>query len=298
VVSDHVVTVGLSVYDITAPDLLDLARAADEAGFDAIWLGEHLLLPVGYASEHPTSGSNSHEHIKGPIVSPDTELVDPLVALGAVAGATTRLRLATGIYILPLRHPIVTARAVATLQEASAGRFMLGIGAGWLEEEFTSLDVPFKERRTRLVESIEVMRAAWAGGPFEHHGTHFSMDRIQVSRRRVDVPLIMGGNTPKALRRAVELGDGWFSSGTPDFDDAVRLFNEIRGLRSEVGLDGEYRCYFRVASGDPALREQYGAEGIDDVVVWADQLWPAKGSVEEKREAFFAAAAELQLVDR
>ena len=290
--SDRTVTVGLSVYDIAAPDLLHLAGAADEAGFDALWLGEHLLLPVGYASEHPTSGAD-HEHITGPIVSPDTELVDPLVALGAVAGATTRIRLATGIYILPLRHPIVTARAVATLQEASGGRFLLGIGAGWLVEEFTSLGVPFDERRSRLVESIEVMRAAWAGGPFEHHGRHFSFDRIQVSRRPVDVPVIMGGNTPKALERAVRLGDGWFSSGTPLFEDAVRLRDQVMALHDEVGSGGEFRCWFRVTSGDPELLARYRAEGIDDVVVWADQLWPAEGSPAEKREAFAAAAADL-----
>jgi probable F420-dependent oxidoreductase len=295
-VSDQHVTVGLSVYDITAPDLVDLARAADEAGFDAIWLGEHLLLPVAYASEHPTTGAHSHQHIKGPIVSPDTELVDPLVALAAVAGATSRIRLATGIYILPLRHPIVTARAASTLQEVSRGRFLLGIGAGWLEEEFASLGVPFEERRSRLAESIDVMRAAWAGGPFEHRGHHFSLERIQVSRRPVEVPLIMGGNTPKALRRAAQLGDGWFSSGTPDLDDAVRLFNELHELRAGLGAEGEYRCYFRVASGDPSLLDRYRSEGIEDVVVWADQLWPAKGSVEEKREAFATAAADLGLL--
>ena len=296
--SDQTVTVGLSVYDITAPDLIDLGRVADDAGFDAIWLGEHLLLPVGYASEHPTSASNSHEHITGPIVSPDTELVDPLVALGAVAGATSRLRLATGIYILPLRHPIVTARAVTTLQEASGGRFMLGIGAGWLQEEFTSLDIPFTERRSRLSESVDVMRAAWAGGPFAHHGEHFSFEGIQVSRRPVDVPLIMGGNTPKALRRAVEAGDGWFSSGTPDFEDAVRLFNELQAIRSQLGREGPYRCYFRVASGDPSLLERYRAEGMDDVVVWSDQLWPAKGTAEGKREAFATAVDNLQLATK
>lgn len=289
------VTVGLSVYDIAAPDLLDLARAADEAGFDAIWLGEHLLLPVGYASEHPTSGAD-HEHITGPIVSPDTELVDPLVALAAVAGATSRLRLATGIYILPLRHPIVTARGVATLQEASGGRFLLGVGAGWLVEEFTSLGIPFEERRSRVTESVEVMRAAWQGGPFEHHGRHFSFDRIQVSRRPVDVPLVMGGNSPKALERAVRLGDGWFSSGTPLFEDAVRLRDEVRALHERVGSGGDYRCYFRVASGEPDLLDRYRAEGVEDVVVWADQLWPATGSAQEKREQFAATVAGLGLV--
>jgi probable F420-dependent oxidoreductase len=287
------VTLSLSVYDITAPDLLDLARAADDAGFDSLWLGEHLVLPVGYESEHPTQRASSHEHIKGPIISPDTELVDPMVALAAAAGATTRLRLATGIYILPLRHPLVTARAAATLQEASGGRFLLGVGAGWLEEEFTALGVPFEERRSRVNESIEVMRAAWAGGPFDHHGKHFPVERIQLSRRPVDVPLILGGNTTKSLRRAARLGDGWFSSGTPDLSDAVDYVEELRAARAELGDPSPFRCYVRVPAADPELFTRYRDAGIDDLVVWADQLWPASGTPEEKRQAFAAAASEI-----
>ena len=288
--------VGLSVYDIAAPDLLDLARAADEAGFHGLWLGEHLVLPVDYASEHPTThDDDAHQHITGPIISPETELVDPLVALAAVAGATTRIRLATGIYILPLRHPLVTARAAATLQEASGGRFMLGVGAGWLEEEFAALDVPFAERRQRVTETIDIMRAAWRGGPFEYHGERFAFGRIQLSRRPVDVPLIMGGNTPKSLDRAARLGDGWFSSGTPSFHDAVRLRNDLLDLRARHGLDAPFRCYFRVESADPALLDRYRAEGIEDVVVWADQLWPATGPFHAKRDALLAAADKLGL---
>ena len=107
------------------------------------------------------------------------------MALGAVAGATTRLRLATGIYILPLRHPLITARSAATLQNASGGRLLLGIGAGWLVEEFAALDVPFDERYGRLVETIEIIRAAWAGGPFDYHGKYFSFDPIQLTSRPV-----------------------------------------------------------------------------------------------------------------
>lgn len=283
--------VGLSVYDLAAPDLLDLARAADESGFDAIWLGEHVVLPVGYASEHPTHGIDDHEHIAGPIISPDTELVDPMVALAAVAGATTRIHLATGIYILPLRHPLVTARAAATLHEVSSGRFRLGVGAGWLEEEFADLDVPYEQRASRVAESIEVLRAAWRGGPFEHHGKHFSFGPVQSCRRPVDVPIVMGGNTPAALRRAATSGDGWFSSGTPDFEDAVELLATLRRLRSDLGRAEPFRCWFRVPGCDPELLARYAAAGIDDVVVWADQLWPTTGTPASKREAFLAAAA-------
>lgn len=290
--------VGLSVYDLSATDLLDLASAADAAGFDALWLGEHVVLPVGYASEHPTNGVDSHAHIAGPIVSPETELVDPMVALAAVAGATSHIRLATGIYILALRHPLVTARAAATLHEVSAGRFLLGVGAGWLEEEFAALDVPFEERGSRVKESIDILRAAWRGGPFEHHGTHFDFGPVQGSRRPADVPLILGGNTPVALRRAAAQGDGWFSSGTPDLDQAAELVATIRRLRAELGQSAPYRCYVRVPAAEPELLERYAAAGIDDVVVWADQLWPKKGTLASKCVAFAAAAVAIGVAPR
>jgi len=290
------VNVGLSVYDMPAPDLLELAVAADGAGFDALWLGEHVVLPVGYASEHPTHGADAHAHIAGPIVRPDTELVDPLVALAAAAGATRRIRLATGIYILPLRHPLVTARAAATLHEASGGRFVLGVGAGWLEEEFAALGIPFERRAERVRESVDVLRAAWRGGPFEHQGRDFSFGPVQVSRRPVGVPLVMGGNTPAALRRAAVLGDGWFSSGTPDFEHAVELVTAVRARRAELDLTAPYRCYVRVASSEPELLARYAAAGIDDVVVWADQLWPAIGTAASKRAALAEAAASIGLV--
>ena len=203
---------------------------------------------MGYASEHPTHDVDDHEHIAGLIVSSETELLDPMVALAAVAGATTYIRLATGVYILPLRHPLMTAQA--TLYEALLA---LGVGAGWLEEEFAALDVPFDGRASRVTESIDVL-AAWRGGPFEHHGTHFSFGPVQEGRRLVGVPIIMGGNTPAALRRAGALGDGWFSSGTLTIDVAVGLFAAIRRLRSDLGLAGApYRCYFRVPGHDPEL---------------------------------------------
>lgn len=289
------VSVGISVYDMTVPDLLEISVAADEAGFDAIWLGEHVVLPVGYSSEHPTTGTDAHHQISGPIVKTDTELLDPWVALAVVAAATTRLRLATGIYILPLRHPLITARSAHTMQEASGGRLMLGIGAGWLVEEFAALDVPYDERYGRLVETIEILRSAWASGPFDYHGKHFSFDPIQLTVRPVHVPLIMGGNTPRALRRAALMGDGWFSSGTPNFDDARRLRDTLFDLRAQHGLDGPYRCYFRIESADPALVERYRLEGIDDVVVWADQLWPAGGDLTSRRAELAQKAAALSL---
>ncbi len=288
-------TVSICAYDMAAPDLLDLAVAADELGFDSLWLGEHLVLPVGYETAHPTTGaSTDHHHHAGPIVSSDTELLDPWVELAAIAGATRRLRLATGIYILPLRHPLMTARAACTLQEVSGGRLVLGVGSGWLREEFEALGIPFADRGARFEESIELLRQAWSGGPFEHHGDYFQTGPIQVTPRPTHVPLILGGNTPRALRRAARVADGWFSSGTPTFDAARDLRDKIAALRADDCPQAPFRCYFRVGGCDPAVIERYRREGIDDVVIWADQLWP-DGTLEEKRTALAAAAEALSV---
>jgi probable F420-dependent oxidoreductase len=289
---------GISVYDMAAADVLELSTAADQAGFDAIWLGEHIVLPVGYATDHPTTRTDAHQHISGPIVKPDTELLDPWVALASVAASTSHLRLGTGIYLLPLRHPLVTARAACTLQALSQGRLLLGVGAGWLAEEFTALDVPFDERFGRLVESIEIVRAALAGGPFDFHGKYFSIDAVQLSTDPVDVPVVMGGNTPTALTRAARLGDGWFSSGTPTFDEACRLRDHVVRLRARSGLDAPFRCYVRIEKADPELVDRYSAAGIDDVVVWADQVWPAHGDLDSRRAALSSTARVLELEPR
>ena len=285
-------TVGISAYDISAHDLLDLAVAADDAGFDTLWLGEHVVLPLAYATEHPTAGAADAHHHAGPIVQAETELLDPWVALGAAAGATTRLRLATGMYILPLRHPLITARAACTLHDASRGRFVLGLGSGWLREEFEALDVPFDERSGRFREAVEILGRAWAGGPFDYHGSHFSFGQVQVVSDPAKVPLVFGGNGPLALRRAALLGDGWFSSGTPTFDEARRLRDRLFAIRVEHDLTEPFACHVRVEGFDPSVVERYAAEGIDNIVFWADQLWPA-GPLEDKRAALFQAARDL-----
>ena len=283
-------SVGLSAYDVRGRDLVDLAAAADRLGFDTLWLGEHVVLPAGYESDHPTHDEAAPQHHTGPIVSPETELLDPLVALGAAAGATTRLRLATGIYLVPLRHPLITARAACTLHDVSDGRFSLGVGAGWLREEFDALDVPFDDRRARLEESIEILRAAWRGGPFAHHGPHFRFERVQVTARPAGIPIILGGNSDRALRRAVRLGDGWFSSGTPGIAEAVRLHGRLQALATEEERSQPFRCYFRVEKLADGVVERYRSEGIDDLVVWADQVWPA-GPLTDRRQVLAGAAA-------
>jgi probable F420-dependent oxidoreductase len=269
--------VGISTYNITAAELLDIAQAADRAGFDSLWLGEHVVLPFGYGSVHPSHQGDEDQQAAQPyrqIIEPSTELIDPCVALAGAATITTRIKLATGIYLLPLRHPLMTARAAATLDALSGGRFMLGVGSGWLREEFEALSVPFGERGELYEESVEVLRAAFRGGPFHHTGKRFQTGEVQVSPRPVQVPLVLGGNSDRALRRAARLADAWFSSGTPSFEEAVRLRDRLEHFCVECGRTEPLPAYFRVPGGDLEVVQRYLAEGMDRLVFWQQYLSP------------------------
>jgi probable F420-dependent oxidoreductase len=287
------VRVGLSVYDIDARELVDLALAAEAAGFASLWLGEHVVLPLDYSTEHPATTSDRNVSHRTTIIDPSTILVDPLVSLAAVAEATERITLATGIYLLPLRHPLAIARMTVTLQMLAAGRFMLGVGSGWLREEFDALGVPFDERGARFDETLAILRAAWAGGELKHDGACYRFDRVLVTPDPIRIPLILGGNTERALRRAARVGDGWFSSGNPSLEEAVRLRTRLEELSDEAGRQDPLPIYVRMSGRGSAAVERYGELGFEHVTVWANELWPRDGEPAEKRERFLAAADEL-----
>ena len=126
-------------------------------------------------------------------------------------------------------------------------------------------------------ETLAILRDAWSGKVFSHDGPLFSFGNVQLSPEPVEVPLILGGNTERALRRAATAGDGWFSSGTPSFEDAVRLRDRVVELREAAGEHGEFPIYVRVAQPDRAELARYEAAGFEHVLVWADQLWPTAG---------------------
>ena len=281
--------IGVSVYNVRATDLVGLAVAADQAGFSSLWLGEHLVLPWGYDSEHPTHGDTPAEELRHPrIIENSTELLDPFVALAAAAAVTSRIRLATGIYLLPLRHPLLTARGVASLADLSGGRFMLGVGSGWLQEEFDALDVPFTDRASRYEESLTVLRAAFRGGPFEHAGRHWKFGPVQISPRPVDTPIVLGGNSDAALRRAARMADAWFASGNPSLDEAVDLLGRLTARCRERGRSLE--TYVRVPAFDPAVVDRYKEAGFDNVLFWAEDICPPGA---DRRASFRSAAEEL-----
>ena len=290
------VTYSVCFYDLPGPELVEAAVLAEQLGFDICWLGEHLFLPTAYRSVHPTRDEGTER--RAPIIDGRTELLDPFVMAGAVAAATTRLRFGTAVYLATLRHPLLGARAAATAWTLSGGRFLLGVGAGWLREEFDVLGVPFERRGALLDEAIDLFRRAWAGGPFTHRGAHWELPEVQVCPEPLAVPLVTGGNSDAALRRAGRLADGWINSGAAAPEQLARARDAIEAERRAAGRSGRPFTYWaRPPALDPELSDQLAAEGFDQQVIWGHQLWPAGAGHdrEEKRHTMITTAATFGL---
>jgi probable F420-dependent oxidoreductase len=209
-----------------------IAKAAEDAGFESLWTVEHVLVPEGYESEYPYDKSGK---MPG---NPDAPIPDPLIWLSYLAAATTTIKLATGILIVPQRNPVVLAKECATLDVLSKGRLILGVGAGWLEEEFDALGVPFAERGPLLDDHIACMRALWEGDPAEFEGrfTSFGPAFSKPQPTAGSVPIVIGGHSKAAARRAGRLGDGFFPGrGSPE--KLHELFEVMRSTAREHDRD-------------------------------------------------------------
>ena len=153
--------------------LEDLARTAEDVGFESIWTVEHVVVPVDYKSKYPYSETG---RMPGPESMP---IMDPIVPLAFVAAVTKRLRLGTGVVILPQRHPAYVAKEMATLDVLSGGRAILGVGIGWLQEEFDTLGIPFRERAPRTNEAIRAIRSLWRETPEAFHGKFYGWEAVE-----------------------------------------------------------------------------------------------------------------------
>lgn len=210
------------------------AQAMEGAGFDSLWTVEHVLVPVGYESTYPYARSG---RMPG---GEEVDFPDPLVWLSYVAARTERLLLATGILILPQRNPAIVAKEAATLDVLSGGRLRLGIGVGWLEEEFDALGVPFAGRGDRTDAYVAAMRALWTGEPVDVDDGYQRWSQVVSLPTPVDggVPIVVGGHSEAAARRAGRLGDGFFP-GKGDHDRLAHLITIMRRTAEEHGRDPE-----------------------------------------------------------
>lgn len=242
----------------TAVGAKALAVKAETLSFESLWTVEHVLVPSGYQSKYPYDPSGK---MAGGAESFD--LPDPLIWLAFVAAATERIKLATGILIVPQRNPAITAKEVATIDALSGGRVILGVGVGWLEEEFNALGVPFADRGTRHDDYVEAMRALWSGEKASVHNTYTSFDNCISLPRPANgtVPIVIGGHTKRAAQRAARIGNGFFP-GSGGLDELRGLFDVMREECAATGRD----------PGEIELSAGGGGRNVDELCTRIENL--------------------------
>ncbi len=209
-----------------------LVTAAEAAGFESIWTVEHVVWPHAYDSTYPYTADGK---MPG---NPSIPIPDPIVWLTYVAAVTERVRLGTGVVILPQRNPVVFAKEVATLDVLSGGRVELGIGVGWLEEEFEAIGVPFARRGARTDEMLEAMAALWADDHATYDGEFVSFSDVGSNPKPVggSVPIVVGGSSKAAARRAARYGTGFYT-GPESVEGLGQTLGLVRQACEEAGRD-------------------------------------------------------------
>ena len=245
---------------------LEICRRAEAAGFESVWGGEHVIIPEAIDSRYPYTADG-----KIP-AEPDTPIPDPLIWLAFAAAAAPTLRLGTCILIVPQRNPLVLAKELATLDQLSGGRVELGLGVGWMKEEFDALGVAWERRGARNDEYIAAMRALWAGPQAEFHGEFVDFPPVTCSPRPVNgsIPVLVGGDTDAAIRRAVRLADGYFP-GEGNVERLGALLGRLRKAVEQADRDPasiEINAMFGVQMDDPAAGVEQMAElGVGRIMI-------------------------------
>ena len=247
------------------PDhITGMAQLAEAAGFESVWTFEHVIVPLDYQSKYPYNSSGKMG------AAPETNLVDPLIALTAIAAVTKTIRLGTGVNILSQTNPLLFAKQTASLDFMSGGRFMLGVGIGWLQEEFIAMGTPFEKRGARFDDYVVAMRKVWSGDVVEHQSEflNWSGFKSYPLPKQNPLPVIMGGNKGKILERIARFGNGWFVPGS----DPAELVKQLSQLKAECARWGrdfqeiEITCMWPGAGGIEAL-EALANAGVHRAVV-------------------------------
>jgi probable F420-dependent oxidoreductase len=237
------IKIGLIPVNIGIPNveaMLALAEKAEQIGIESLWTFEHVVVPMDYKSKYPYSADGKMG------ITPETNFVDPLIALTAIAARTQRVRLGTGVNILSQTNPLYLAKQAASLDFVSNGRLMLGLGIGWLREEFEAMGTPFERRGARFDDYVTAMRKAWTGDVVEHTGefvnwTGFKTYPVPVQKPvlgkgRTSVPIVIGGSKGKAFERIAKYGDGWYAP-TAAIGQLEPLLKELAAECKKVGRD-------------------------------------------------------------
>jgi len=238
---------------------VQVAQAAEAAGFESVWTGEHIVLPNPMLPSFP--------------LAPETPMLDTVVTLTWIAAHTKRLRIASGIIVLPQRNPLLLAKELASVDVVSGGRLIIGVGAGWLEPEFKALGVPMERRGERMDDALRAMRALWTMEQPGHHGSSASFSNIAAYPRPVQRPMppvVIGGESPAAMRRAITMGNGWYGFGltlekTKQLIEDLKRAGEQHARPAELG-DLEITVT-PVGKFDRRSVEAYAAAGVHRLVV-------------------------------
>jgi alkanesulfonate monooxygenase SsuD/methylene tetrahydromethanopterin reductase-like flavin-dependent oxidoreductase (luciferase family) len=243
-------------------------------------MGEHLLHPVNIESDYPykptPDGPRSIDH--------NAPLLNLWTTAGAIAGATTKLHFMTSLYLLLLRHPLVSANAAATLAGMSNNRFEFGVGLGWMREEYDELGVPWKGRGKRFDEALDIMEKAWNGVSEAHNGDHYSINAMGTNPLPpASVPLYFGGHSEPAMKRAAVRGDGWICPPRPDL---VKLqVDTIREMRKTAGRsDRPFEFCVMLKRPDESLISELRGLGVDHFIIsspWRPDLATPNDTVDK-----------------
>ncbi|MDP6979967.1 MAG: LLM class F420-dependent oxidoreductase [Myxococcota bacterium] len=277
--------IGLIPVNVGVPNaeaMVGMAQLAESVGFESVWTFEHAIVPLDYQSKYPYSPTGKMG------VDPDANFVDPLIALTAVAAQTKTIRLGTGVNILPQANPLYVAKQAASLDFVSNGRFELGIGIGWLREEFVAAGTPFEKRGARFDDYIQAMRKIWSGEVVEHKSEYIDWSGFKSKPAPVQdpFPVVIGGTKGKAFERTARYGNGWFAP-TASPDQLAPLMGELDAACKEVGRD---RADIQVTSmwfpnaADLSDVERYTEMGVSRLVVMLPAL--GKGNPADNMKAF------------
>ena len=269
---------------------LELARSAEESGFEAIAVSDHMVHPQVLKSPYPYTEDGVPRWEIG------AHWPDPWVLIAAMAAVTERLRFYTSIFVLPMRNPFAVAKAIATASAVSQGRVSLGVGMGWMREEFEVMEQRFERRGKRADEMIEVMQKLWSGGMVEHHGEFYDFDFLQMDPTpHSPVPILIGGLADPALERAARIGDGWISD-IHSTAELTELIARIQLLRENYGrADLPFEVY-------GAASDAYDLDGyrrLQDAGVTHTLTMPwafytgASDSLEDKRDGIRRFAEDI-----
>ena len=275
----------------SAEGAVAVGRAAEAAGIDSLWTVEHVVYPDDYGSTYPYDDSGRMA------MAPDTDLTDPLTWLTWVGAHTTTLRLATGILILPERNPVVLAKQLGTMDTFTGGRVDLGIGVGWLREEFDALGIPWERRGARTDEYVAAMRTLWSDNSVSFDGDFVSFSSVSSNPKPVNgsVPIVIGGHSDAAARRAGRLGDG-FWPGKGDLDhllDVMRREAEAHD-RDPEAIEVTWAGDLTAGEDPVTAAAALAAKGVSRVIVPSFLFWrDPEGSLAAFGESVVAPLADL-----